>query len=73
MSFKLVHEHILMRDEIKRFREGNRKQTKKRERSKKQMLDIDSLTELPDPTITMDGKEGVSVRYISYPTPAPEP
>ena len=73
MSVKLVHEHILMRDEIKRLREGNRKQTKKREKSKKQIPNIGSLTELPDPTTNVGGEEGVSVRYISDPTPALEP
>jgi hypothetical protein len=73
MSVKLVHEHILIRDEIKRLREGNRKQIKKREKSKKQIPNIGSLTELPDPTANMGGEEDVSVRYISNPTPAPEP
>jgi hypothetical protein len=32
-----------------------------------------SLTELPDPTTNVGDEEGVSVRYISNPTPAPEP
>jgi hypothetical protein len=73
MSVKLVHEHILMRDEIKRLREGNRKQINKREKSKKQIPNMGSLTELPDPTANVGGEEGVSVRYISNPTPAPEP
>jgi hypothetical protein len=62
-----------MRDEIKRLREGNRKQTKKRERSKRQIPNIGSLTKLPGPTTNVGGEEGVSVRYISSPTPAPEP
>lgn len=73
MSVKLVHEHILMRDEIKRLREGNRKQIKKREKSKKQIPNIGSLTELPDPTTNVGGEEGASVRYMSDPTPALEP
>jgi hypothetical protein len=56
MSVKLVHEHILMRDEIKRLREGNRKQIKKREKSKKQIPNMGSLTELPVP-IPREGVE----------------
>ncbi|KAJ5337526.1 zinc finger protein [Penicillium brevicompactum] len=73
MSVKLVHEHILMRDEIKRLREGNRKQTKKREKSKKQIPNKGSLTELPGPTTNVGGEEGASVRYIFDPAPALEP
>jgi hypothetical protein len=73
MSVKLVHEHILIRDKIKRLREENRKQTKKRERSKKQIPNMGSLTELPGPNTYVGGEEGFSVRYISNPTPAPEP
>ena len=73
MSVKLVHKHILMRDEIKRLREGNRKQTKKREKSRKQILNKGSLTELPGPTTNISGEEGASVRYMSDTTPALEP
>jgi len=35
MSVKLVHKHVAMRDEIKLSQEGNRKQMKKREKSKR--------------------------------------
>jgi hypothetical protein len=73
MSVKLVHKHVLMRDEIKRLREGNRKQTKKREKSKKRMSNIGSLTEVLDLITNVGGEGGVSARYISEPTPAPEP
>ncbi|CRL30645.1 unnamed protein product [Penicillium camemberti] len=73
MSVKLVHEHVLMRDEIKRLREGNRKQTKKRAKSKKQISNIGSLTEVPDLTTNTSSKEGSSVRYISDTTPTLEP
>lgn len=38
MSVKLVHEHVLMRDEIKRLQEGNRKQTKKGRNQRKECL-----------------------------------
>ncbi|KAJ6094115.1 hypothetical protein N7467_002960 [Penicillium canescens] len=58
MSVKLVHEHILMRDEIKRLREGNRKQKRKREKSKKQMLNTGSLTEVLDLTTNVGGEGG---------------
>lgn len=61
-----------MRDEIKRLREGNRKQTKKRERSKKRMPNIGSLTEVLDPTTNVGGEGGVGVRYISDHTPTLE-
>jgi hypothetical protein len=73
MSVKLVHEHILMRDEIKRLREGNQKQTKKRAKSKKQISNIGSLTEVPGLTTNTSSKEGSSVRYISDTTPTLEP
>jgi hypothetical protein len=73
MSVKLVHEHILMRDEIKRLREGNRKQTKKRKKSKKRMPNIGSLTEVLVLTTNVGGEGGGGVRYISDTAPAPEP
>ena len=73
MSVKLVHEHILMRNEIKRLREGNRKQTKKREKSKKRLPNLGSLTEVLDLTTEVDGEGGGGVRYISDTVPAPEP
>jgi len=38
MSAKLVHKHVLMRDEIKRLREGNRKQTKKGRNQRREWL-----------------------------------
>jgi hypothetical protein len=69
----LVHEHVLMRDEIKRLREGNRKQKRKREKTKEQISYKGSLIGLPAPTPNIGGEEGVSVRYISDPTPALEP
>ncbi|CAG8141118.1 unnamed protein product, partial [Penicillium nalgiovense] len=69
----LVHEHILIRDEIKRLREGNRKQTKKREKSKKGIFNIGSLKEVLD-LVTKAGDEGgISARYISEPAPTPGP
>jgi hypothetical protein len=34
MLVKLVYEYILMRDEIRRLREGNKKQKRKREKIK---------------------------------------
>ena len=73
MSVKLVHEHILMRDEIKRLREGNRKQMKKREKSKKRLPNIGSLTEVLDLTTNISSEGGGGVRYISDAAPAPEP
>jgi hypothetical protein len=73
MSVKLVHEYILMRDEIKRLREMNRKQIRKRQKSNKQISYKGSLRGIPDPTPDVGGEEGASVRYISDPTPALEP
>lgn len=73
MSVKLVHEHILMRDEIKRLREGNRKQTMKRKKSKKRMPNRGSLTNILDLTTNIGGEGGGGVRYISDITLAPEP
>lgn len=73
MTVKLVHERVLLRDEIKRLREGNKKQTKKREKSKKRMPNKGSLTEVLDLTTNVGGEGGVGARYISEPASAPEP
>jgi hypothetical protein len=62
-----------MRDKIKRLREGNRKQKRKREKTKEQISHKGSLIGLPTPTPNIGGEEGPSVRYISNPTAAPEP
>jgi hypothetical protein len=72
MSVKLVHKHILIRDKIKRLREGNRKQLKKRAKSKKQMINAGSLTEVLDLATNLRGEQGDSVRYISAAAPALE-
>lgn len=55
MTVKLVHERVLLRDEIKHLREGNKKQTKKREKSKKRMPNKGSLTEGVDLTTNVGG------------------
>jgi hypothetical protein len=73
MLVKLLYKHILMRDEIKRLREINRKQTRKRQKSTKQISYKGSLRGIPDPAPDVGGEEGATVRYISNPTPAPEP
>ncbi|KAJ5742567.1 uncharacterized protein N7511_011299 [Penicillium nucicola] len=61
MSVKLVHEHILMRDGFKRLREGNRKQTRKREKSKKQIPNTD-LAKVVGRVSTFDPKPAKKIK-----------
>lgn len=47
-----------MRDEIKRLREENRKQLKKRAKSKKQIIHADSVTEVLDLAPNLRDEQG---------------
>jgi hypothetical protein len=69
----MLHSQILIKDEIKRLREANKKQVKKRARSRRQIAYKGSLTEVLDIINPISGERGCVGEYISYPAPAPEP
>ena len=73
MTVKMLHSHILMKGEIKRLREANRKQVKKRARSKRQIAHEGSLTEILDIIQPGGGEGGGAGGYISGLIVAPEP
>jgi hypothetical protein len=73
MTVKMLHSHILMKGEIKRLREANKKQVKKRARSTRQIAHEGSLTEVLDIIDPVGGEGGGGVRYISDTAPASEP
>ena len=73
MTVKMLHSHSLMRDEIKRLREANRKQVEKRARSKRQIAHEGSLNEILDIIQPVGGEGGGAGGYISGLIVAPEP
>jgi hypothetical protein len=73
MTVKMLHSQILMKDEIKRLREANKKQVKKRARSRRQIAHEGILTEVLDIINPVSGERGGVGEYISCPAPAPEP
>ena len=73
MTVKMLHSQILMKDEIRRLREANKKQVKKRARSRRQITHEGSLTEILDIIHPADGERGGASEYISRPVVPPEP
>ena len=73
MTVKMLHSEILMKDEIKRLREANKKQVKKRARSKRQIAHEGSLPEILDIMHPVGGEGSGAGEYISGLIFAPEP
>jgi hypothetical protein len=73
MTIKMLHSQILIKDEIKRLREANKKQVNQRARSRRQIAQEGSLTEVLVIMNPVGGKRGCVGEYISSLTPALQP
>lgn len=69
----MLHSHILIKDEIKGLREANKKQVKKRPRSRRQIAQEGSLTKVLRTINSADGVKGDAGEYIFDSVAAPEP